>query len=100
MNTHQVISERTAECLDELPRFEGRKLLANENGPAEECPLPSRQLECVLWLANGKTAIETGVILGLSPETIKKYLQKARDATDVTTGPALVALALRKGWIK
>ncbi len=61
--------------------------------------LNSRQLEIMRWKADGKTTAEIGEILGLSRFTIDTYIERALKATDTLNMTALVATALRKGWI-
>lgn len=81
--------------------------LINPQGPQnavaafliEECPFSQRQVEMIQWLANGKTASEIGEILGLSLWTVQKYLDRAKQAAGVRKDTALVATALRNGWI-
>lgn len=65
----------------------------------ERCPFSQRQVEMVQWLANGKTALEISRILGLSIWTVQKYLDRAKQAAGVRKDTALVATALRNGWI-
>ncbi|WP_280141723.1 helix-turn-helix transcriptional regulator [Rhizobium sp. NFR07] len=65
----------------------------------EKCPFSQRQVEMIQWLANGKTASEIGEILGLSLWTVQKYLDRAKQAAGVRKDTALVATALRNGWI-
>ena len=40
--------------------------------------LSPRKLECLQWIAEGKTAWECGMILGLSEHTVRCYLESAR----------------------
>lgn len=40
--------------------------------------LSRRELECLKWAAAGKTQWETGVIMHISAETVKYYLENAR----------------------
>lgn len=63
-------------------------------------PLTRRQTECVKLLADGKTAAETAIILSVKETAVLSYLKKARLAAEVYSGPALVAKALRNGWIE
>jgi LuxR family quorum-sensing system transcriptional regulator CciR len=69
-------------------------------GPAWRRPrLTARQRQCVALVAQGKTDWEIGCILGLSEETIGKYLDAARLRFDVARRTQLVAAALRSGEI-
>lgn len=37
-------------------------------------PLTARQLECLRWVREGKTAWETGQIMGIGQRTVESYL--------------------------
>lgn len=56
-------------------------------------PLSSRELLCLTWAAQGKTAHETGIITGLSTRTVQHYLDRARLKLGAATVPHLVAIA-------
>jgi len=64
------------------------------------CPLNTKQLEAVQWLANGKTADEIGTITGITKFAVQKRLQLAKEIVGVGKDTALVAIALRHGWIQ
>lgn len=64
------------------------------------CPLTPRQIEVLTWMAEGKTAIEIGIIMGLSHFTTTAHMQGAKEAAGVSKDTALVATALRQGWIQ
>lgn len=49
-----------------------------EGQPMEQVRLSPRERECLLWVAEGKSAWETAVILGLSEHTVRCYLESAR----------------------
>lgn len=61
--------------------------------------LSRRKIECLRYLACGKTAGETATILGLSERTIRSYHAMLHRDFDVVSGPQLVAAALRLGFI-
>jgi LuxR family quorum-sensing system transcriptional regulator CciR len=61
--------------------------------------LSRRQRQCVRLLAAGKTDWEIAMILGISPETTKRYVKTARQAYDVVSRAQLIARALRDGQI-
>lgn len=42
-----------------------------------------RQLECLAWAGEGKTAIEIGIILGISARTVEGHLAKVCEALGV-----------------
>jgi DNA-binding CsgD family transcriptional regulator len=43
----------------------------------EDNELSSREIECLFWASEGKTATEIGLILGISPRTVTYYIQGA-----------------------
>jgi DNA-binding CsgD family transcriptional regulator len=53
--------------------------------------LTPRELECLRWVAMGKTDFETGMILGISQETVKYHVEKARGRLNAATRAHAVA---------
>jgi DNA-binding CsgD family transcriptional regulator len=47
--------------------------------------LSARELECLEWASQGKTAWETGLILGISRNTVAYYLENAKEKLGVRT---------------
>jgi DNA-binding CsgD family transcriptional regulator len=43
----------------------------------------ARQLECLAWAGEGKTALEIGIILGISARTVEGHLAKVCEALEV-----------------
>lgn len=63
--------------------------------------IPSqRHIETIRWMAEGKTAAEISVILGRHQRTIEKRIFTAKKVAGVYKDTALVAVALRNGWIQ
>ena len=63
-------------------------------------PLTEKELKCVEWLAEGKTIAEISIILGAKRNTVMKRLESAKAYADVSKDTALVAKAIRQGWIQ
>lgn len=61
--------------------------------------LSRREVQCLRLVAAGKTDSEIGCILGISSETARQYVKRARTAYDCITRSQLVTLALRDGWL-
>lgn len=61
--------------------------------------LSDRQRECLLWVARGKTAAETAIILGISSETVIQHLKMARERYEVHCSQSLILAALFDGLI-
>ncbi|EHN77343.1 response regulator receiver, partial [Streptomyces coelicoflavus ZG0656] len=45
--------------------------------PRPATPLSARESECLLWVSRGKSSVDIGQIVGLSPRTVDSYLEKA-----------------------
>ena len=61
--------------------------------------LSSREVECLQWLASGKTLAEAAIILGISERTLRYHINNARSRLGVaTTVQAVVAAALAYGF--
>lgn len=67
--------------------------------PKSRPTLSERQRECVLWSARGKTAVEIGIILGISVETVNQHLKIARERYDVHSGQSLILCAMFDGLL-
>lgn len=61
--------------------------------------LSDRQRECLLWVARGKTAAETAIILGISSQTVTQHLKMARERYEVHCCQSLILSALFDGLI-
>lgn len=61
--------------------------------------LSRREVQCLRLVALGKTDWETARILGISVETARQYVKRARAAYDVVSRAQLVVLGLRDDWL-
>ncbi|MGE4036002.1 MAG: autoinducer binding domain-containing protein [Parvularculaceae bacterium] len=61
--------------------------------------LTQRQLECILFVARGKSDWEIGKILGISPGTVKRHVEDARAHYGVGNRIQVVMRALFEGQI-
>jgi LuxR family quorum-sensing system transcriptional regulator CciR len=61
--------------------------------------LSRRESQCLRLVVLGKTDWEIGTILGISTETARQYVKRARAAYDVVTRTQLAVLALRDEWV-
>lgn len=75
---------------DLFPGNAGRRLIR----------LSERQLECLAWAQAGKSARDTGVILGISQRTVEKHLEQAYAALDVRTRIQAVVKARELGLLR
>jgi LuxR family quorum-sensing system transcriptional regulator CciR len=61
--------------------------------------LSRRELQCLRLVALGKTDWEISRILGISAETARQYVKRARAAYDTISRTQLVVYGLRDAWI-
>ena len=59
--------------------------------------LTLRELECMRWVADGKTDWEIGKILSISQSTVRFHLDRARLKLDAKTRPQAVARLVLQG---
>lgn len=67
--------------------------------PAKVAKLTQRQLDCVVLAARGKSNWVAGKLLGLSPDTVHKYLESAKRRYGVSSRTELVVRALYDGQL-
>ncbi len=60
-----------------------------------EADLTDREVECLYWIAEGKTSEEIAVILGISRNTINNYITSIMRKTATRNRPEAVAYAVR-----
>jgi DNA-binding CsgD family transcriptional regulator len=61
--------------------------------------LSQRETDCLQWAAAGKTSIETGIILGLSPHTVNQYLTVATSKLKAVNRTHAVTKAVQLGLL-
>ena len=59
--------------------------------------LSPRELECLQWISEGKTAWECGQILGISEHTVRCYLEAARNKLNAVSNTHAASLAHSAG---
>ena len=66
---------------------------------SKEMLMSARELDCLKWMAAGKTAWEASVILGISERTVRFHLNAAREKLDCMTTTQAVAKAVSQQLI-
>jgi DNA-binding CsgD family transcriptional regulator len=66
---------------------------------AGECLLSEREKEVLSWCSKGKTAEETGTILGISRRTVEFHINSARRKSSAANVVHVIAQAVRCGVI-
>lgn len=64
-----------------------------------EFDLTDRELECLGWIAEGKTSDEIAVILGISRNTINNYITSVMRKTATKTRSEAIAYAVRNNLV-
>lgn len=61
--------------------------------------LSPRQVECIRFIAQGMSDFSIGATLGLSPETVREYVENARQRYGVKRRTQLIGAAIRDGHL-
>lgn len=69
------------------------------SGAPPKAPLTRREQECVFWMAQGKRDPDIALILGLSPHTVRIYIENAKVKLEAHTRPELSVKALACGYL-
>jgi DNA-binding CsgD family transcriptional regulator len=75
------------------------RILQLEGKELSDDVLSKRERECLQWIAEGKTMWECSVILGLSANTVRAYVESARHKLDASSAAHAVTKALTGGLI-
>lgn len=67
---------------------------------ATDRTLTERELECLGWIASGKTAAETAVLLSIARRTVEFHLENARRKLDAASIAHCVAIAVKRGILR
>jgi DNA-binding CsgD family transcriptional regulator len=70
-----------------------------EARPDRDFELTDRELECLFWIAEGKTSDEIAVILGISRNTINNYITSVMRKTATKTRSEAIAYAVRNNLV-
>lgn len=76
-----------------------RRIWRMRQPPVEQPALTGRQVECLLWVARGKSDWEVSKILGISHETAKRHIKQARERYGSSNRSLLAVNALFDGAI-
>ncbi len=70
-----------------------------DNRTERDFELTERELECLFWIAEGKTSDEIAVILGISRNTINNYITSVMRKTATKTRSEAIAYAVRNNLV-
>lgn len=72
---------------------------ALSGGPRPLPALSERELECMRWVASGKSDWEIGMILKISSSTVRFHVDRARRKLNAVTRPQAVATLAARGLL-
>jgi DNA-binding CsgD family transcriptional regulator len=87
------------ECLVLGNYFHQHILRIYGNDADRDILMSARELDCLKWMAAGKTAWEASVILGISERTVRFHLNAAREKLNCMTTTQAVAKAVSQQLI-
>ena len=70
-----------------------------ETKTVRDIDLTERELECLFWIAEGKTSDEIAMILGISRNTINNYITSVMRKTATKTRSEAIAYAVRNNLV-
>jgi LuxR family transcriptional activator of bioluminescence operon len=76
------------------------QLEMSTDGSTDKSSLTKRELECLFWACEGKTAWEISQIVGVSERTVLFHLNNSTSKLGAVNRQHAVALAIKKGLIK
>ncbi|CAN7208516.1 LuxR C-terminal-related transcriptional regulator [Rhizobium sp. LjRoot30] len=72
---------------------------ARDQKAERDFDLTERELECLFWIAEGKTSDEIAMILGISRNTINNYITSVMRKTATKTRSEAIAYAVRNNLV-
>lgn len=98
-SVNDAINSRLAYLISAQFHFELHRLASMPSRRAAHL-LTARQLECLTWVARGKTSAEIGEILGRSHYTVDYHIKEAMEALNIRSRTAAAVHATVHGIIK
>jgi DNA-binding CsgD family transcriptional regulator len=74
-------------------------LFSEQAKTGRELELTDRELECLYWIAEGKTSDEIATIIGISKNTINNYITSVMRKTATRTRSEAIAYAVRNNLV-
>jgi LuxR family transcriptional regulator, activator of conjugal transfer of Ti plasmids len=73
--------------------------LANSTKQTDGVALTQRELQCLSWVAHGKTVADIAILVGITPRTAAFHLENARRKLQANSIAQCVAEAARRGLL-
>lgn len=98
---HPEVSDEAKDALTFAASYAVGRLLHVPREPSDsEVRVTPREIDCLLWAAEGKSDWEIATILGISRPTVLKHVRSARDKLDAMNRTHAVVKAMRRDLIR
>lgn len=88
-----------AKLLGGIVFAQAHRIIEEKFGQCEIVRLSPRQIDCIRLIALGLSDYAIGAELGLSPETVREYVEGARQRYSVRRRTQLIGVAIRDGYL-
>lgn len=94
-----VLSQERLQDAALLCAYHAGELCKARGGPERTLDLTEREIECLAWIAEGKTSDEISMIIGISRNTVNNYITSIMRKTATKTRSEAIAMAVRQQLI-
>ncbi|MGC3970557.1 MAG: helix-turn-helix transcriptional regulator [Pirellulales bacterium] len=96
---HMILSQERLREAGLLAAYGASFIEAGSQKSDRDFDLTEREIECLFWIAEGKTSDEIAVILGISRNTINNYITSVMRKTATKTRSEAIAYAVRNNLV-
>lgn len=94
-----ILSQERLRDVGLLAGYYASFMRARDQRAERDFELTERELECLFWIAEGKTSDEIAMILGISRNTINNYITSVMRKTATKTRSEAIAYAVRNNLV-
>ncbi|MDP8916571.1 MAG: LuxR family transcriptional regulator [Pseudomonadota bacterium] len=78
----------------------GLPLAEVEDDEPRPGPFTKRELECIQWVARGKSDWDASRIMGISESTVNMHVERIKRKLGVRNRPQMIYEMFRRGWLR
>lgn len=97
--TDVIMSQQRLRETGVLASYFSSMLFQDTTRTSRDMDLTDRELECLYWIAEGKTSDEIATIIGISKNTINNYITSVMRKTATRTRSEAIAYAVRHNLV-
>lgn len=94
-----ILSQQGLRAVGVYASYLASLLFSEQVKSGRELELTDRELECLYWIAEGKTSDEIATIIGISKNTINNYITSVMRKTATRTRSEAIAYAVRNNLV-